>query len=315
MDEMRTLQDFRADAPAPDRARLAPGHQRLLDEAARPRRLRGRRWLAAVGAATAVAVAAVLVTQAVPPADGPRVKAEYASVPEPGDGQWLYRKTVTRQSTLNFRDDLNPVTEKEPGWKPYAVLEGETWTQYASGKQRRTLSTGRLDSLVTESPWGSPKDVRAKVEKLPSEPPELMRALQGIVTMPKGDPPGPDIGDYHRIWFAFTELENLPPKVRLALFRTLQQIPGVVIRTDPAEDALGRPAVAVHWSDADDQFTKETHRRRELLLDPETYEYRGERTLLLAGGMIDSKVTTKDTLISVSAVVDGGVVDKAGTRP
>ncbi|GAA2429856.1 hypothetical protein [Streptomyces lavendulocolor] len=314
MDEMRTLQDFRADAPVPDRARLAPGHRRLLDEAGRPRRrVRGGWLVTAVGAAAGVALAAVLVTQVVPPADGPRVEAEYATVPEPGDGQWLYRKLVVRQSTLNFRDDNNPVTEKGPGWEPYGTFAEETWTQYGSGETRRMLFTGAMDSVAHPSRWGAPKHIRAELAKMPGDPLELMRALRSVITMPTGDPAGLDIADYRRIKAAFTDLENIPPKVRLTLFRTLRMIPGVTVRQEPAEDALGRPAIAVHWSD-DNEFTRESHRRDELLLDPKTYEFRGERTLLLAGGRIDSKVTTEDTLIRVSAVERAAVVDKAGAR-
>ncbi|GAA2509603.1 hypothetical protein [Streptomyces gobitricini] len=315
MDEMRTLQDFRADAPDADRARLAPGRQRLLDEIGRPRRrLRGGWLLAVAGAVSGVVVAAVLVTHVVPPSDGPRVKAEYATPPEPRDGQWLYRKVLTRQSTLNFRDDNNPVTEKGPGWKPYWTHAAETWTQYGSGKTRKALPAGGMESVVGTSPLGAPKDTRAKLARMPNEPLELMRALRDIITMPKGDPAALDIADYRRIRFAFTELDAIPPKVRLSLFRTLRMIPGVTVRQEPAEDALGRPAIAVHWSD-DNEFTQDTHRRDELLLDPETYEFLGERTLLLAGGMIDSKVTTKDTLIQVTAVEKTAVVDKSGTRP
>ncbi|MEV3991676.1 hypothetical protein AB0J57_22470 [Streptomyces sp. NPDC049837] len=302
MDEMRTLQDFRADAPAPDRARLAPGRQRLLDEAARPRRrLRGG-WLAVVGAAAGVAVAAVLVTQVVPPADTPRVKADRAaSAAVPTDGQWLYEKTLIRQSTLNFRDDLNPVTQK--GEPPYGEFTVETWTQYGSGKRRTMLPGGNLDSVIVKSE--PPKSLRQKVADLPDEPKQVLKALQTIDSPP---------GDYQRIHFTYTQVDTIPPESRLSLFRALTSIPGVVVREEHVEDALGRPAIAVHVSD-DNPFTKETHRREELLLDPETYEYRGERRMLLAGGMIDSKVTTKETIIQVSAVERPGAVNAPGKRP
>lgn len=302
MDEMRTLQDFRADAPTPDRARLAPGHRRLLDEAARPRRrLRGG-WLSVVGAAVGVAVAAVLVTQVVPPSGTPRVKADRAaSTAVPTDGQWLYEKTLTRQSTLNFRDDLNPVTEK--GAPAYGEFTVETWTQYGSGKRRRMLPSGSLDSVIGSSQ--PPKSLRRTVADLPEEPEEVLKALEAI------DRAG---SEYQRVHFTYTQVDSIPLESRLSLFRALTSIPGVVVRKEHVEDALGRTAVAVHVSD-DNPFTKETHRRQELLLDPETYEYRGERTVMLAGGMIDSKVTTKETIIQVSAVERPGAVNAPGKRP
>ncbi|MFV0131526.1 hypothetical protein ACLGI4_28090 [Streptomyces sp. HMX112] len=150
-----------------------------------------------------------------------------------------------------------------------------------------------------------PKSLRQKVADLPDEPEQLLRALKKIVRLGSA---------YQRVCFTYAEVDAIPPDVRLSLFRALTTIPGVVVRAQPVEDALGRPALAVHASD-DNPFTKETRRREELLLDPETYEYRGKRTMMLVGGMIDSKVTTEETLLSVSAVERLGAVDKPGTRP
>ncbi|MFG2283825.1 hypothetical protein ACGFNQ_34715 [Streptomyces asoensis] len=309
MDEMTTLKNFRPDAPACDRARLAPGRQRLLDAAAAQRRRR-RFWpragwkLAAAGAAAGVAVAAVLVAQVMPTNHTHRVEAEYATSPEPADGQWLYQKTLTRQSTLNFRDDLNPVPEK--GAPAYAEFTQETWTQYGSGKTRRMLMQGGLDSVVGKAVAGSPKELRRKVQKLPSEPQLLLRSLSKIIRHG---------GDYERIAYTFSSADTIPFEVRISLFRALETIPGVVVRPQLVKDALGRPALAVHPTD-DNSFTRQTHRREELLLDPKTYEYRGERTMMLAGGVIDSKVTAEETLISVSAVQRfAAAVDEPGVRP
>ncbi|WP_159401447.1 CU044_5270 family protein [Streptomyces maremycinicus] len=312
MDEMTTLKNFRPDAPAADRARLAPGRQRLLDAAAE-RRQRRRFWpradwkLAAVGAAAGVAVAAVLVAQVVqvaPTTDTHQVEAEHTTSPEPTDGQWLYEKILTRQSTLNFRDDLNPVPEK--GAPAYVELTQETWTQYGSGKSRRMLPSGALDSVIGEANTESPKKLRQEVEKLPSEPQQLLRSLREVSRLG---------GDYQRIQYVFSNTDTIPSEVRLSLFRALKTIPGVVVRPQLVEDAMGRPALAVHPSD-DNPFTRETHRREELLLDPETYEYRGERTMMLVGGMIDSKVTTEETLIVVSAVQRfAAAVNEPGVRP
>ncbi|MEH0575697.1 MULTISPECIES: hypothetical protein [Streptomyces] len=308
MDEMTTLKTFRPDAPAADRARLAPGRQRLLDAAAEQRQRR-RFWpragwkLAAAGAAAGV-VAAVLVAQVAPTTGTHRVEAEYATSPEPTDGQWLYQKTLTRQSTLNFRDDLNPVSEK--GTPAYWEFTQETWTQYGSGKVRGTLPNGVLDSVTGEANTGSPKKLRQKLEKLPSEPQQLLRSLSEVIRLG---------GDYQRIQYTFSSADTIPFEVRLSLFRALKTIPGVVVRPQLVKDAMGRPALAIHPSD-DNPFTKETHRRDELLLDPKTYEYRGERTMMLVGGMIDSKVTTEETLIKVSAVQRfAAAVNEPGVRP
>ncbi|MEU5770335.1 CU044_5270 family protein [Streptomyces asoensis] len=311
MDEMTTLKNFRPDAPAADRARLAPGRQRLLDAAAaRGQRRFGPRpgWkLAAAGAAAGVAVAAVLVAQVTPvtpTTDTHRVEAEHATSPEPTDGQWLYQKILTRQSTLNFRDDLNPVPEK--GAPAYTEFTRETWTQYGSGKVRDMLPHGVLDPVIGRTDGGSPKKLRQAVRQLPSEPQELLRSLSAVIR--HGD-------DYERIQYTFSSADTIPSEVRLSLFRALKTIPGVVVRPQLVKDAMGRPALAVHRSD-DNSFTRQTHRRDELLLDPKTYEYRGERTMMLVGGVIDSKVTTEETLISVSAVQRfATAVNEPGVRP
>ncbi|MFD7874355.1 hypothetical protein ACFV5G_09575 [Streptomyces sp. NPDC059766] len=309
MDEMTTLKTFRPDAPAADRARLAPGRQRLLDAAAEQGQRR-RFWpqagwkLAAAGAAAGVAVAAVLVAQVTPPNDTHRARAEHATSAEPTDGQWLYQKTLTRQSTLNFRDDLNPVPSKKS--PPYWEFTDETWTQYGSGKVRRTLLNGVLDSVTSQALTGSPKKLRQKLEKMPSQPQQLLRSLAQMIHFG---------GDYQHIQYTFSSTDTIPSDVRLSLFRALKTIPGVVVRPQLVKDAMGRPALAIHPSD-DNPFTKETHRRDELLLDPETYEYRGERTMMLVGGMIDSKVTTEETLIRVTAVQKfETAVNKPGVRP
>ncbi|MFE0553756.1 hypothetical protein ACFW3A_30555 [Streptomyces pilosus] len=309
MDEMTTLKNFRSDTPAADRARLAPGRQRLLDAAAERRQHR-RFWqragwkLAAAGAAAGVAVAAVLVAQVAPTPDTHRVEAEYATSPEPTDGQWLYQKVLTRRSTLNFRDDLNPVPKK--GAPAYWEDTQETWTQYGSGKTLRVAPEG-LAPAFGGADRQSPKKLRRQVEKLPSEPQQLLRSLSEV------DPVGGT--DYRRIQYTFSSVDTIPSEVRLSLFRALKAIPGVVVRPQLVEDAMGRPAVAVHPSD-DNSYTRETHRRVELLFDPETYEYRGERTMMLVGGMIDSKVTTEETLLSVSAVQwFATAVNEPGVRP
>ncbi|MEU3509492.1 hypothetical protein ABZ733_16645 [Streptomyces longwoodensis] len=56
-------------------------------------------------------------------------------------------------------------------------------------------------------------------------------------------------GDYQRIQYTFSRVDTIPPEVRRSLFRALETIPGVVVRPQLVEDALGRPALAVHASD------------------------------------------------------------------
>ncbi|MFF3455964.1 hypothetical protein ACFYXH_16930 [Streptomyces sp. NPDC002730] len=316
MDEMQTLQGFRADAPTPDRDRLAPGRQKLLEEAGRTRRFRGNWKLAAVGAAAAVTAAAVLATQlgAGAGTQQPRPQSEYGSVAEPRDGQWIYRKVVEKQAPLNFVNDLNPTTEYAWGKRaPWGTIENESWTQYGSGKLFRTLLNPQQIDRNGHANWGSPKSLREKVAKLPDDPQKLFQALRGVITIEDNLQGSKDTANYRRIMILFSEVDFIPPKVRASLHRALGEIPGVKIDHRPVKDAIGRPALAVY--EPGSTFTRDLNLREELLLDPKTFEYRGQRKLYLAGGKLDGKVTTKDTLVWVSALVKTAVLDNHSLRP
>ncbi|MCX4582983.1 CU044_5270 family protein [Streptomyces sp. NBC_01481] len=318
MDEMQTLQEFRADAPAPDPARLAAGRQRLLDEQVRTGRTRRflANWkLAAVGAAAAVTAAAVLTTQlgAGTVTQEPRPQSEHGSVAEPRDGQWIYRKVVEKQAPLNFVNDLNPTTEETSRGASWPTMETESWTQYGSGKLFRTLLNPQQIDRTGHWNWGSPKRMRAKVAKLPDDPQKLFLALRDVIPV-AGTPQGSDdSANYWRIMVLLSEVDLIPPKVRASLYRALGEIPGVKIDRTFVKDAIGRPALAVY--EPDFTFTGDLNLREELLLDPATFEYRGKRTLYLAGGKLDSKITTKDTVVRFSALVKTAVVDNHSLRP
>ncbi|WP_406733502.1 hypothetical protein [Streptomyces sp. NBC_01794] len=167
MDEMRTLQDFRADAPTPDRARLAPGHRRLLDEAGRPQRLlRGGWWLAAVGAAAAITVVATLATLMPAPHDpaAPAVK--------PRADQWIYRKTAWRTVNCGYGGSGSGMMEMlEVNLDSYhrpcdlhdeQSRDEEGWVRYdgrtprprgaAPGAMPEDLRSGRRTQVATPSP-------------------------------------------------------------------------------------------------------------------------------------------------------------------
>ncbi|WP_328862357.1 hypothetical protein [Streptomyces sp. NBC_00306] len=317
MDEMQTLGEFRADAPAADRARLAPGHERLLAEQGRKPRFRGNWKLTALGAAAAVAAAAVLSTQLGPDPAPPRPQTGTEAVSQPRDGQWIYRKVVEWQAPLNFVNDLNPTTDDRAGRPDGWTHESESWTQYGSGKLMRTLPQSKqIDRHgITTANGGSPKALRGRIAKLPDEPAALFRALSTIFPLGSGGAAEQSLVDsanYHRVVMAFTEVDEIPPKVRESLFRVLGTLSGVTVSKQPVEDAAGRPALAVYETVTD--TSRSLNLRRELLIDPTTHTYLGERTLYLAGGKLDGKVTTKDTLVRRSALVANKVVDNHSLR-
>jgi hypothetical protein len=101
----------------------------------------------------------------------------------------------------------------------------------------------------------------------------------------------------------------LPPKQEAALFRAIKQIPGVTLAGKV--DAAGRPAIALGR-------TTEGWLREELLLDPTTYAYLGERSIaikdhILKGGDGTAKVK-KGTLQLQSVRLAARIVDKPGQR-
>ena len=68
----------------------------------------------------------------------------------------------------------------------------------------------------------------------------------------------------------------LPDHLQASVFRAMERIPGVAVRT---VDVLGRPTLAPgqtgEWL------------RQELLLDPETYAYRGQRSTVVKNATIN----------------------------
>jgi hypothetical protein len=69
----------------------------------------------------------------------------------------------------------------------------------------------------------------------------------------------------------------LPPDVEAAIFRALKQLPGVTLKD--TVDVSGRPAFALGQT--------EDWLHEELLLDKQTYAYRGERSTVVKDAVID----------------------------
>lgn len=122
----------------------------------------------------------------------------------------------------------------------------------------------------------------------------------------------PAARDYAMISFALTNLPLTPPDAYPKLFRALATIPGVGVDHDAAPDLLGRPVVAVTFDDACQACVIRS--RDELLLDPTTYQVRGQRLVALEDGRFDGRdVHTGDFWIDdVAIVAQPRIVDRAG---
>src|ERR671936_845584 len=106
--------------------------------------------------------------------------------------------------------------------------------------------------------------------------------------------------------------ENLvPPELEAGIFRALKQVPGVSVDSTAA---FGRPVISLGLDTSD-------WLHEELLLDPKTYAYVGERSVVTRDATIrpekagNSSGEVKKGQTVVAERLDAAVVDRAGQRP
>jgi hypothetical protein len=119
-----------------------------------------------------------------------------------------------------------------------------------------------------------PFDDYKSLAALPTDPDRLLRWAH-------------EQGDVYLQFTHMLRSNPLPPDLQAAIYRAIAQVPAVTVETI---DVFGRPALALA------QTTDGV--REELLLDPETYAYVGERR----GDLVSQRVTA-------------AIVDEPGARP
>ncbi|GAA3827152.1 CU044_5270 family protein [Streptomyces phyllanthi] len=319
MDEMTQVRDFRADAPTPDRARLAQGRARLTEAAAgggRARRLRADWRLAAAGAVAAVTAAALLVVGVVGGDGSPGTVRPGASqtalgsagevleraadtvegydpVPVPGAGQWIYEKTV-QQSSGGWPGGSQEPPQTDEGWTRYADPRFENWR---------------------EGDDHSPRERFRFLQQLPDEPGALLKKAREFY--PSGDGSKEPVAQHDfRALSVLLDTYPMPPEGLAKLYRALATVPGVKVRDRLVEDASGRRVIAVYV----DGGAKATS-RTELLIDARTYEPVGQRWIVVRD---HEEKFPEDTpprpwkageIVHQSARVEAAVVDAKGDRP
>jgi hypothetical protein len=304
MDDLTLVREFRADAPA---GAPAAAREALLDAMEPRRRVRGR-WPAAAAAVAAVAVTALVVQTG--PAASPSAAtvlgraADAAAkdpVPRPRDDQWILQTMY------------GGATDGEP----FEMIPGEAWfrfdgTQFANAPSDHPERL-HVQDLQVEPEIPSPAAWYDAAEQLPHEPAALLAALRagGLADADGGS-------EAVRNYSAVVETLGqpvLPARARADLFRALATIPGVAIDDDAEPDLLGEPVLAVTLDRAPDASGLLS--RRELLLDPDTYTYRGVRVTALEDGRLGgasskgSDVTAGETWYE-DTVEDAVVVDEPG---
>ncbi|QGV81246.1 hypothetical protein [Streptomyces ficellus] len=334
MDEMRTLQDFRADAPAPDHARLTPGRQRLLDEAARPRRLRAGWLLATAGAAAAVTAVAVLVTllPGSPEPPPPAVK--------PKPDQWVYRKTQWYGPRCDTVRSGRPGMEwlafdlrHQQGDQPCSLEQRaeppeEAWERYDGREERPGFDatppaqtpTGARDNGAGSDTL-THRQADALVEDLPDDPGAALvlirkRSIPSSVSsawrMTRAQ------RDFEEIAEILGTATTVPEDKRKVLLRTAGDLEGArSVSTDAPGSDRKLTALWVEGNHRDYAYERNTFR---VLIDPETREFRGFQLVAGMGYWVGGKKSggpfvAKGTVLATGLRTATEVVGKPDQRP
>ncbi|MFW6718894.1 CU044_5270 family protein [Streptomyces sp. MAR4 CNY-716] len=343
MDEMSKLREWRADAPSPDRARLAPGRARLLDAAAagkRRRRPAVHDWRMAVSAVAACVTLLALLTTVLgggllggpedgeggTDAAGDREKAaaevqvderahevlELAAVaaeeqpdPKPQEGDWVYVRTARVSEAVNSDDP-----RIEESWYSYADARDADREHYDDRTPQE-----RYELLAT-LPGEDPEDVqRAARAFYPDE-----NMLPGVTEPEPGEEAEEAVQLNFRVLRMLLEATPTQPDGQAAVYRSLATLPGVRVLADTVEDAAGREALAVTlpWRPGFDLKmsggVQGVDWRPEVLIDPVTYDFLGSRDVQRSERQ-GTASWVGGTLPGSIAFLDTALVGKRGERP
>lgn len=295
-----------------------PGARRLMDDitadplpADRPRRPLPRLALrvAAVGTVAAVATAAVSivltdgkghprpavpgtgsVAQAAVVLDHAAATAKSRPYTAPGRKQWLYTK-------FTMTGPANPSGIVTGG--PYTTKSWELWRRVDGKNQYAAYENGKL----TKSTVSGEAPLAARFDPLPTDPDALLHKV--------GSDSGDDLA-FHTLATILAESLH-PPKTEAAIFQAMKRVPNVTARAGVV-DMDGRPAISLGLTD------REGWLRDEVLLDPKSYRYLGERSITVQDhthkeGDGDKVTVKRGTLQFIQVREAAGVVDAPGERP
>ncbi|WP_228922373.1 CU044_5270 family protein [Streptomyces sp. DH7] len=302
MDELTQLRELRADAPAPDRAALAPGRALLTDAIAgrnrRARRLRADWRIASLGAAAAITAAALIVTQIVdttapehghlaarahdPDLSGPAAALNEAAgaltrkkTPvEPRNDQWVYLREVGGTVTDRVRAGDSVRTDPSvphPMDRSDPHTPHETWLKYGGEAEEKK----RTPDLV-HRPY-SPRRLHRIATALPQDPRELLAELRRLFPADAGHRVAGETTDEHNYRAVFTLLDQsyaIPPHALARIYTALATVKDVKVTDRLVRDASGREVIAVT------RESSRTNIRQEIFIDPRTYAYTGFREVV-----------------------------------
>lgn len=317
VDEMTQVRELRADAPTPDRARLAPGRARLV-EAARTVERRRSAWgsrrlvVAAVFAAvTAIAVVATVVAQGdhtgrkVTPAVSPSLDLKGMSA---GELLELAARTVERRPPVAEPRAEQWIYTKETQEGDGPDFDLEKWVRYdgtalASYPRPGAEDQGELETMTLNLEGGadddrSPRQMYRFLSTLPADGEGVLKAVREENALVDDKSMSQAANDYTEL-SVLLDAYVLPPKGLAGLYRALATLPGGTLVDHLVEDRAGHRAVALRFPEPGREGEEHAD---EWLFDPVTFEIVGERAIE------DGEV------VGGNCYVAKAVVDEAGRR-
>jgi hypothetical protein len=222
--------------------------------------------------------------------------AEQQPFTPPRNDQWIYT-----EDRFSGSDGSEPKT-----WQTWRRADGGGYAWKENGKlhvemlERTREVEGRPVPLI---------EGYKEFAALPTDPDALLRwAYEQAKHITGGG-----VTDHGDVYLQFNHMLRsnlLPPDLQAAIYRALKQVPNVTVETI---DVFGRPALAL--------VQTEDWLREELLLDPDTYAYLGERSTVVRdtrispekAGNATGEVRRGDHVISER--VTTAIVDEPGARP
>jgi hypothetical protein len=323
MDEMLTLQEFRAAVAPPDDAVLARARARMLDRGMAGQGGRRARWprlpgtrprLAVTGLAAAAAAAAVSLSL-VAPGSTPtrsaamsarelayRAAAAAAAQPAVAPGQWVFWQETTESHRAT--------------WTTYQVwaTAGSTKPAYVAGGSIRLRCPNQFQfspcqvighpGLLTFlggrdmlGQFGGQIPVSyAGLSSLPGNPLALDRYFGSLHL----DVQQPAANREFRIIEDLLISYVMPPALTAELYRALGDVPGVTVN-DHAVDAAGRTGLGLQIS-VPTTNGPPAYQVDELVINPSTYELMGWQAFL-RGQLLWGTAVVKSALVSGPWVV------------
>jgi hypothetical protein len=215
------------------------------------------------------------------------IRSNHMYVSDGPGGRYLYRTDRTLWTPAEGgRDGAVEITYLEP-----RAIPGQKIPQSAIDE------VGRKEANVIRHCPGTPEWTRtdfAYVSRLPTTP-------EGMLAELRRAPANKNPLDQRTFTAAggLVREAYLPPAQRAALYRALALIPGLEL-VENAQDAAGRTGVAVGYRDAARGL------RQELIFDPVTFRYLGEREFVIdaANGLAPVGTQTASTALLSAEVVD-----------